>query len=85
MTIKELAQRTLDVQNACNLSGVAKSFAEATSVLWEEARRLKEGTDWVNQHPISKCWIDKMASLAGVQSFSWNARAAYDAVEELAK
>jgi len=54
-TLQEAAQAALDVQSACNLSGVVNSFAEVTKILWEEARRTGKGTDWVNTHPI--CWM----------------------------
>ena len=63
MTIQEAAKMALDVQNACNLSGVVRSFAEVTHVLWLEASKLEKGTDWVNQHPISVLFADKIASL----------------------
>jgi len=51
MTIQEAAQKALVSQNSCNLSGVVKTFAEVTSVLWEQPDC--DGTDWVNEHPIS--------------------------------
>ena len=61
MTLREMAQKALDVQDACNLSGVAATFAEVTS-----AMRGKHNMDTptCNRHPISVLFIDKMASLA---------------------
>ena len=57
----ELAQ---EVQDACNLSGVANSFAKVVlPAIWKEADRLHKGTDWVNQHPIVTLFLDKMAPL----------------------
>ncbi len=45
-------QAALDVQSACNLSGVVISFAEAIKAIGEEAHRLGKGTEWKNHHPI---------------------------------
>lgn len=45
-------QAALDIQSACNLSGVVRSFAEAMEAINEEAHRLGKGTDWKNTHPI---------------------------------
>ena len=62
MTYKEAARQALACQNACNLSGVAHTFAEAVSAIWDEARRTGQGTLWVNSHPICTLFIDKLAS-----------------------
>ena len=64
MTIQQAAQTALDVQDACNLSGVLASFKEIVhEVLWPEARRLGHGTEWVNQHPIVTLFLSKLGSL----------------------
>lgn len=65
-----LAKGAIDVQNACNMSGVASSFA--ATVL--EVRRVGEmlnclSTEWVSNHPIVRAWVDKLASLSGIQAF----------------
>ena len=85
-TIAQLAQESLDVQDACNLSGVVLSFGRSILRL----RRLLEAlgplsTDQVNQHPICQLWADKIAHLSGTQSLdnTWST-AAYHAVYELA-
>ncbi len=66
MTIKQAAQTALDCQDACNLSGVVSSFkAIVHEVLWPEARRLNQGTDWVNKHPIVTLFLDKLDDLNG--------------------
>lgn len=62
-TEKELAQLALDVQDACNLSGVVGSFARVTQDLWEIARANNKGTEWVNQHYVSVLFADKIADL----------------------
>lgn len=62
MTLKELAQEALDIQDACNLCGLAQRFAE---VMIELNRHPDStGTDWVNQHCITRLWIDKFVSLS---------------------
>jgi len=89
MTLKQAAQTALDVQDACNLSGVLRSFTDIVmNVLWPEARNTGHGTDWVNQHPICTLFLDKLASLnrtqclcsANMDSFG----KAYDEVHKLA-
>jgi hypothetical protein len=87
MDIKEAAQTALDVQDACNLSGVLRSFGEIVSdVIWPEARRLNQGTEFVNRHPICTLFLVKLADLNGYsdsltdESYS----RAYDAVRKLA-
>lgn len=68
MTLQQAAQTALDVQDACNLSGVVRSFHTIVmEVLWPEARKLGKGTDWVNQHPIVSLFLDKLASLNRTQ------------------
>jgi hypothetical protein len=63
--MKELAKEALDVQNACNLSGVVHSFSRAIGDLREIARLEKwESTDKINRHPICILFADKIASLS---------------------
>lgn len=61
-TMQQLAQEVLDVQNASNLCGVAQAFARAMSDL----QRLLASSSQVASHPITRLWIDKMESLAGM-------------------
>jgi len=66
MTLKQAAQTALDVQNACNASGVIRSLHEITTeVLWPEAQRLNLGTRWVNSHPIIAMYLFKIGELNG--------------------
>ena len=88
MTYKQAAQTALDVQDACNLSGVVKSFAgPIMDALWEQARATNQGTAFINRHPIVSLFIDKLASLNGIQtSDSCNvASDAYAAVRVIAE
>jgi len=64
MTIQEAARTAIEVQNACNLSGVLASFKEIVhEVIWPEARRIGKGTEWVNTHPIVTLFLSKLCSL----------------------
>jgi hypothetical protein len=74
-TIIDLANEALAVQDACNLSGVAQGFARAMLDL----RQHTSGTDETNNHAITILWVDKLASLAGIQDLNSNrVRAAYE-------
>jgi hypothetical protein len=83
MTYQELAQQSLDVQDASNLSGVVHSFSKAMDVLWAEARLHGHGTAWINHHPIVTLFVDKLASLNGSQDNSSVVFSAYDKVRDI--
>jgi hypothetical protein len=82
MTIQEAAQRALDVQDACNLSGVLHAFDKAIDAAWEEARRQGKGTDFVNRHSIVTVFLSKLVDLNGREAEFFKA---YDEVQALAK
>ena len=63
-TLKELAQEALDVQDACNLSGLAQRFAK---VMIELNVLVPDSTEARNSHPIVLLWLDKFNSLAHIQ------------------
>jgi len=64
-SIRHLMKGALDVQNACNLSGVLYSWAEAM----RELRDIEpdQGTDWYNTHPLNVLYASKVADLTGCQ------------------
>lgn len=62
MTIQQMAQAALAVQSACNLSGVARSFAEITSAMRTEHRM---DTPTCNAHPVSRLFAEQIAHLTG--------------------
>jgi len=64
-TIQQWASDAVLVQNACNLSGVAISFAEFMKDLRQTYPN--KGTDWYNRHPVAVLFSDKIASLTGTQ------------------
>ena len=57
-------RQAIDVQDACNLSGVVHTFSKVMTKIWEEARTTgSASTEWVNQHPISVLYASKILSL----------------------
>jgi hypothetical protein len=86
-TMAELALSALQVQDACNLSGVVHSFSAVLKQLWALLdSEGKAATTDINEHPISKLYADKIASLAGVQNVSMTEYAkAYDACTKLSE
>lgn len=60
-TMQQLAADAIAIQSACNLSGVARSLAEACVFLYSQV----PSTRYVNEHPVVTLFIDKLASLNG--------------------
>lgn len=86
-TLKELAQEAIEVQDACNLSGVVHGWHRSMEELCEVLRTNSNfaGTDEINHHPINKLWASKVHDLAsmGLSDFEeWGK--AYDACKILA-
>lgn len=81
-SLPELAREALDVQDACNLSGVVHGFSRAITALRECLPNA--GTSEINSHPICVLWADKIAHLTGTQNIG-NDRTmrAYDDVRKL--
>lgn len=75
MTLKKLAAIALQVQDACNLSGVVHSWSGAITNLRALCPEL--GTDGINRHPINVMFADKVADLTGSRS-TGNFVSAYD-------
>ena len=63
MLNKDHYKEALDIQGACNLSGVVFAFAEIMHIICDEARAQGQGTNWKNQHSICVLFADKIASL----------------------
>lgn len=57
-------QNAVRVQDACNLSGVVEDFNAVLKEIWKEARKKGQGTQWVNEHPISMLYASKIAQLS---------------------
>jgi len=63
-TLAELASEALQVQNACNLSGILNSWLASVRRLRALCPSL--GTDQINRHPINRLWASKVHDLAGM-------------------
>jgi hypothetical protein len=58
--MKRAYETALLSQGACNLSGLAHGLAEAMEALWEEANEQGKGTDYVNNHPVVRLYLEQM-------------------------
>lgn len=67
-TLAQLAKEALQVQDACNLSGVVLGWARAMRRLNQLLPNL--GTDARNHHPVNVLWASKCADLTGCESYS---------------
>ncbi len=69
-SLKRLAQDVLDVQGACNMGGVSRSFGEAISQLHDALRAEGQTVDTmtIRRHPITLAWICKLVDLSGYDS-----------------
>lgn len=56
----------IQVQNACNLSGVALSFVKALEDIRLAVCAQGGGTDAVNRHPVVQMYVCKLHDLAGM-------------------
>lgn len=70
----------LDVQNAVNVSGIVQSFVSLIARVWEESHaRVKAGhyggTQFVNTHPITVLFVDKLSTLARTEEMGTFSRA----------
>lgn len=71
LNLKDMARMALDVQDACNLSGVVHTWSK----ILPQLRKLVEGdckangkdfsTDVLNRHPVNVMFCNKLASLSG--------------------
>ena len=64
-----LCKEVLDVQDACNLSGVVHAFSDAI----RDLRKVLESeanfsTEKLNHHPVSVMWASKIGSLTVVDN-----------------
>jgi hypothetical protein len=56
-------QDALFSQSAVNLSGIVRSLHDILGRIWQDAHNFGLGTDWVNQHPISRLFAEQIAHL----------------------
>lgn len=83
MTLQAMAQSALDVQTACNLSGVTRELARIT-----ECMRQVHGFDTptCNRHPVCRLFAEQICHLTGAGMGDTDSyHVAYEACTELAK
>lgn len=92
-TIAQLAQEAIDIQNACNIRGVSKSFAKIVDEVYDLIQADAESCpisftryENIRTHPIVRLWASKIHDMACMGVSDGDAYAhAYDACEKLAK
>jgi len=57
-------------QTACNLGALIHSFDRVIIKLQYEARVFGHGTDWINQHPITRMFAEQIAFLSSPRDYS---------------
>lgn len=57
-------EKALLSQDACNASGIIKSLAEIVDAVWDEAKMLGQGTDFVNSHPVIRLLAEQIMWLS---------------------
>ncbi len=61
--LKREYEMALLSQSACNLSGLVHHLSKAMGLIWEEATEQEQGTDYVNNHPIVRLYVEQMSFL----------------------
>lgn len=65
MLTKADYEGALQVQDACNLAGVVRSFRDLMFKLTQEADWKGKGLEYVHHHPITRLYISKIEHLTG--------------------
>lgn len=74
--VRKLAREAMSIQDACNGCGLAHRFG----VVMSELMAIYHSTSTVNQHPITKLWLDKFQSLARIPQDFEDSGKTYDLV-----
>lgn len=86
-TLQDLAREAIQVQDACNLSGVVHGFSRAITELRNILRDTGGdlSTHAVNTHPVCQLWASKIHYMADMGLSEHDQYcAAYKACEEIA-
>lgn len=61
-SLSELAREAIQIQDACNLSGLVHGWSRSVTEL---RKNLPDAsTERINTHPINRLWVSKLFSLA---------------------
>jgi hypothetical protein len=88
ITIQQAAQSAIDVQDACNVSGVTLSLGNIlTGPIYEEMQRFPgRDSNFRSSHPVTVAFLDKLVSLTRCYDQDFTASTnAMDACQALAK
>lgn len=84
-SMQELCRGAIQVQDACNLSGVVHAFSTAITDLRAHLSSQPDfSTDKLNQHPVAVMYASKIASLTGCENGMAFAHA-YSECEDIAE
>jgi len=67
---KDDHEEALISQTACNLGALVHSFNRVITKLQFEARIFGHGTDWINQHPITRLYAEQIMFLSSKRDYS---------------
>jgi len=70
LTSKDDYEEALSSQTACNLGALVHSFDRVITKLQFEARIFGHGTDWINQHPITRLYAEQIMFLSSKRDYS---------------
>lgn len=66
---QRIYQQALDVQSACNLSGVIYSLKEVADKVWEEIRSGTSDVKKFADHPVMRLFAEQIYHLAAHQDW----------------
>ena len=82
--LKNACADAMQVQDACNVSGVVLAFARAMEAINAERERLGQGTDFVRNHPVTILFVNKLEDMVA-SNFRDRYSKAYANINELLK
>lgn len=62
--------KALMSQGACNMSGLVHALDQVITKICNEAHATRRGTEFVNQHPIVRLYVEQMMHLARGRDWS---------------
>ncbi|RPI56255.1 MAG: hypothetical protein EHM49_00770 [Deltaproteobacteria bacterium] len=57
--MKNMYKEAILSQSACNLSGLVFNLASHMDEIWKEAKANGQGTDYVNNHPVVRLFLEQ--------------------------
>jgi len=83
---RNIYELALLAQSACNGSGLINDLAKTVlPEVWEEAKVLSQGTDYVNKHPVIYLFLHQLMFLAGNEPLGDKAMNRWDECMEICR